>query len=89
VFLSGVFLAGGWIGTHNVDALRIDRYGDINCDGPTDSVDAQLILQQDAALIKEQPCSFRGDVSGDGRLDALDALVILQWIAGLIDTLPP
>ena len=58
--------------------------GDVNCDGRRDSVDATLVLQLDAGLLAELPCSATGDVNHDGVTNLLDAALLLQEAAGLI-----
>jgi TolB protein len=65
--------------------------GDVSCRDKTNSIDAALVLQYDAALLSGLPCTEMGDVNTDHRIDALDALVILQLEAGLIEIIatPP
>lgn len=62
--------------------------GDVNCDGGADSIDAALVLQQDAGLIEALPFSKHGDVNEDGKIDSTDAALILQFTAGLLNSLP-
>lgn len=82
-----------------------DLWGDIDCDGDVDSVDALGGLRYVAGFFVNQtgPCSDVGssvDVDGnteifgdwdcDGDVDAVDALQILLWVAGLDgDQTPP
>jgi hypothetical protein len=58
--------------------------GDANLDQATTSVDAQLVLQFDAALISVLVCPTSADFNTDNRLNAIDASLILQRSAGLI-----
>jgi hypothetical protein len=62
--------------------------GDANCNGRVDSIDAALILQLEAGLVRSLPCQAAADVNGDRRVNSLDAALILQYGAGLIDGLP-
>jgi len=63
--------------------------GDVNGDGGVNALDASLILQHDAKLIKLAEDSLaRADVNGDGKVDALDASLILQYDAKLINAFP-
>jgi len=62
--------------------------GDVNCDGNTNSIDAALVLQKDAGLIRSLDCEEAGDVNGDRLLNAIDAALILQLDAGIIDEFP-
>ncbi len=64
------------------------RYGDGNCDGTVDAIDAQLDLQLDAQLIGSLPCQGYADVNGDQRVDSLDAELVLQFVSGLLAHLP-
>ena len=57
---------------------------DVNCDGRPDSIDAALVLQQDAGLLATLPCGVSGDASMDGLTNSIDASVILQMSAGLV-----
>jgi len=64
-------------------------YGDADCGGTVDSIDAMLALQLDAGLIPSVPCPANADVNADARVDSLDALAILQYVAGLVGSLGP
>jgi hypothetical protein len=68
-------------------ATATAAFGDVNCDGRVNPVDAALVLQEDAGIIHSLPCPGNGDVNGDGLTDARDALLILQFDAGIISTL--
>ncbi len=57
--------------------------GDANCDGVVSSIDAVIVLQVDAGLLNEAPCS-QADASFDGVVSSLDAAIILQREAGLL-----
>ena len=63
-------------------------YGDVNCDGQINSIDAALVLQKIAGFSITLACNAAADVNQDGTLNSIDAAVILQYIAGLIDELP-
>ena len=62
--------------------------GDVNCDGPTNSIDAVLVLQLTVGLLPSLQCEPDGDVNRDQSVDAVDAALILQFTAGLIPSLP-
>jgi hypothetical protein len=64
-------------------------FGDANCDGEVDAIDAALILQYLAGLIDGLPCTTNADANDDGTTNAVDAALVLQYVAGLIDSLPP
>lgn len=82
-----------------------DLWGDIDCDGDVDSVDALGGLRYVAGFFVNQtgPCSdvgsnvtvdgnaeIFGDWDCDGDVDAVDALQVLLWVAGLDgDQTPP
>ncbi len=57
--------------------------GDANCDGVVSSLDAVIVLQVDAGLLNEAPCT-QADASFDGVVNSLDAAIILQREAGLL-----
>lgn len=61
---------------------------DVNCDGRPDSIDAALVLQQDAGLLATLPCGISGDASMDGLTNSIDASIILQISAGLVQLAP-
>ena len=60
------------------------RPGDVNCDNNVTAIDAALVLQFDAGLLRSLRCPQNGDLSRDGRINSLDAALILQRVAGLI-----
>jgi len=64
-------------------------FGDANCDGRVNSVDALLVLQLDAGLVSSVACPANANVNGDGQTNSLDAALILQYDAGIIHTLGP
>jgi hypothetical protein len=63
-------------------------YGDGNCNGATNSIDAALVLQFAAALLDFLDCAVSADVNEDGLVNAIDAALILQFNAGLLEELP-
>jgi hypothetical protein len=68
-------------------------FGDVDCDGDVDAVDAlkilryvaQLTVQQEPAcpLIGSDVASFFGDVDCNGGVTSVDALKILRFVASL------
>ncbi len=63
-------------------------YGDVNADGKVTPLDASLVLQYNAQLIKELNSVEAADVNGDGKVTPLDASLILQYNAQLIKEWP-
>ena len=57
--------------------------GDVNCDRIVTAIDATLVLQFNAALLRSLPCEAGSDLNNDGRVDANDALLILWLVSGL------
>lgn len=51
--------------------------GDVNCDGRVNAIDAALVLQYTARLIRSLPCQANGDMNGDGVINSIDAYLIL------------
>ena len=64
-------------------------FGDANCDGNVNALDAALLLQLSAGLITTLPCADKADVNGDGTLNPLDAALVLQFSAGLLQSIGP
>lgn len=63
----------------------MSKVGDVNGDGNITAIDARIILQYVAGIIKEDKLNTAcADVNGDGNITAVDARVILQYVAGLI-----
>ncbi len=62
-------------------------YGDVNGDEKVSPLDASLVLQYNAQLIKEIDVNA-ADVNGDGKISPLDASLILQYNAQLIKEFP-
>ncbi len=63
-------------------------YGDVNGDNKVSPLDASLVLQYNAKLIKELAFVEAADVNGDGKITPLDASLILQYNAKLILEFP-
>lgn len=63
--------------------------GDVNKDGNVDSIDAELILQDEAGLLQlSERERANADVNQDGVMDSRDASLVLQHTAGLFPNLP-
>lgn len=75
--------------TSGICAFAPFRNGDANCNGPSDPIDAAIVLQAGAGLGASVACPDAADVNDDARIDSLDAVLILQYSAGLLDQLPP
>jgi hypothetical protein len=68
-------------------------FGDLDCDGDVDAVDALAILRFVAGLpplVQQEPCddvgasgAAFGDLDCDGDVDAVDALAVLRFVADL------
>ncbi|MEX0744030.1 MAG: hypothetical protein WD118_00400 [Phycisphaeraceae bacterium] len=85
----------GLVAPDDVDALAcpgaldsLQRTGDVDCSGATDGIDAMLVLQWHAGLLKQLPCALSGDVDESGVTDSRDAALVLQFEAGLVERLP-
>ena len=63
--------------------------GDASCNERIDSIDAALVLQRSAGLLRTLSCEENADVNQNGSIDSIDAALILQFVAGLIRDLPP
>ncbi len=63
-------------------------YGDVNGDGSVTPLDASLVLQYNAKLIKTLEVVDAADVNADGSVTPLDASLILQYNAKLIKEFP-
>ena len=83
---TGLYLTSEWWLGPDVPAGIV---GDVSCDGRVNSIDAALVLQRDAGLLTQLPCSENADVNLDGLVNSLDAALILQHDAGFLPTLPP
>lgn len=64
-------------------------FGDANCSGNIDSIDALVVLQYAAALSGYTRCLNNADVNGDHDVTSVDATLILQFQARLLDRLGP
>ena len=58
--------------------------GDANCNGTVNAIDAAIVLQINAGLLRAPSCATNADVNRDGSIDSIDAALILQRIARLI-----
>ncbi|MCH8741955.1 hypothetical protein IH779_03610 [Patescibacteria group bacterium] len=85
--LLGLLLAGGIFASLDSVSGSTKKLGDVNCDGYINSIDAVLILQFKAHLIKSLPCQESADVNQDSKINTIDAALILQFKAGFIDWL--
>jgi len=63
-------------------------FGDTNCSGDVNSIDATLILQLVAGLLDALNCEDAADVNQSGDVNSIDATIVLQFVAGLLDALP-
>ena len=63
-------------------------FGDVNCDGAVNPIDAALILQHSAGLLAGFLCPQNADANHDGRVDPIDAALVLQVSAGLLTQIP-
>jgi hypothetical protein len=64
------------------------QYGNVNCVGGVNSIDAALVLQYGASLITSLACQAVADVNQNGSVNSIDAALILQFVSGLLDHLP-
>jgi hypothetical protein len=65
-------------------------WGDADCNGSVNAVDALKVLRHSAGLPNILPlgCTFNGDVDCSGQTNAVDALKLLRHSAGLPNTVP-
>ena len=63
-------------------------FGDANCDGLANALDALFVLQFYARLLLSLPCEQLAHADTNGVLNAVDAALILQFDAGILDQLP-
>jgi hypothetical protein len=66
-----------------VDAVVIDRRGDVNGDFTVNLSDAIFVLGLMAGIEQSGTLHTEGDVNGDGKIDMAEVLYILQKTAGL------
>ncbi|MEX2160054.1 MAG: nidogen-like domain-containing protein [Dehalococcoidia bacterium] len=64
------------------------EYGNVNCVGGVNSIDAALVLQFGASLITSLACQAAANVNGDSAINSIDAAFILQFVSGLLGHLP-
>lgn len=76
-------------GSNPPPTIGLDFYGDADCNGRANSIDAALILQRGAGLVTNLPCGPLANVNSDARIDSIDAALVLQYSAGLLTHLPP
>ena len=74
-------------GRGNKDSLR--HFGDADCDGAVDSIDAAVVLQFAANLLEDLSSEGAADVDHSGRVDAVDSALLLQRNAGIIRWFAP
>jgi uncharacterized protein YaiL (DUF2058 family) len=69
-----------------------ENYGDVNCDGIVDAVDALMVLRVTVGKIGQEQLTAGqlsiADVDGNEILNAVDALYVLQKAVGKIDKFP-
>ncbi|MDO4565365.1 MAG: dockerin type I repeat-containing protein [Clostridia bacterium] len=64
-------------------------YGDANCDGEVEALDASAILRHIVKLAElTERGKLLGDVDGDGVISAADAASVLRWVVRIIDKFP-
>jgi len=81
--------AGAPGNTYTLDiSLSEVLFGDTNCDGSVNSIDATLILQLVAGLLGSLNCEAGADVNLSGDVNSIDATILLQFVAGLLNGLP-
>ena len=68
--------------------ITVAPFGDFNCDGSVNSLDAAWILQLAAGFVLQISNTCPSDVNHDGELNSVDVLLILQFDAGLITSFP-
>ena len=88
LLLEAVLPPGEW--DQHFSDIQFDRplWGDIDCNGVVNAVDALQELRLGAGVTRHAPCFNIGDVNCDGDYGALDALRALRYVAGL-PPLPP
>ncbi len=64
-------------------------FGDADCNGTVNAIDAAFVLQFGAGLLGDIPCADLADANDDGAVTAIDAALILQFVAGFLGSLPP
>lgn len=62
--------------------------GDVDCDNDVDEMDAQMILDYEAQVLKKELIPAVSDVSGDGKIDSNDAVLIEQFLSGKFEKFP-
>lgn len=64
-------------------------WGDANCNGIVDNIDAMLIAQYDVDLVAEPDIALHHcDVNGDGVVDNIDAMLVAQYDVDIITVFP-
>ena len=64
-------------------------WGDANCNGIVDNIDAMLIAQYDVGLVAEPDIALHHcDVNGDGIVDNIDAMLVAQYDVDIITVFP-
>ena len=74
----------GDVNVNGPDCPTSRLLGDANCNGEVNAIDAAIVLQINAGLLRAPSCAENADVNQDGSIDSIDAALILQRVARLI-----
>ena len=65
------------------------RYGDVNCDGKVNTVDANYVRRYSAGLLTlDERQMLAADVDGNGAINVLDSAIIRRYVVKYITSLP-
>ncbi|MBQ3236161.1 MAG: dockerin type I repeat-containing protein [Oscillospiraceae bacterium] len=65
------------------------RYGDVNCDGKVNTVDANYVRRYSAGLLTlDERQMLAADVDGNGAINVLDSAIIRRYVVKHITSLP-